>query len=161
MNSTVNAIEQVIGYAALLPFVYIFIDYGIIRSFARKNGRRKYDPFWLTGVGWMFFLLSFAITMSAIRAFLKLFLDPNTPAMQIILALTYVLGIGAAAMLVVVYLVEKNSGWMVLAPPQIRKEQRQVWSDLENSRGKAARDAYLRTHPHERKPKTGPVDHVK
>ena len=156
----IETIERVIGYAVVLPFVYIFIDYGIVRSFAKRpDGRRKYDPFWLPGVGWMFFLISLTITCTAVRAFLSLVFDTHHPVIQVLRAVTYVVGIAAAVLLVVVYLVEKTSGVFVMAPRDVRREQRQYLKDLEDSKNRAATDAARRAAGVKpKRPRTGPVD---
>jgi len=156
----IETIEKVIGYVVLLPFVYIFIDYGIIRQLVRdKQGRRKYDPFWYTGVGWMFFLISLTITCTAIRAFLRLIFDKTHPLLQVLNGLTYVVGIAAGILLVVVYLVEKNSGVFVMAPKQVVRDQRQYLKDLEDSRGRAAMERARReAGVKSKRSPTGPID---
>jgi len=156
----IETIEKVIGYAVLLPFVYIFIDYAIVRTFARdKQGRRKYDPFWLTGVGWMFFLISLTITCTAIRAFLRLIFDKGHPLIIVLNGLSYLVGLAAAVLLVVVYLVEKGSVGFMMASNSVRRDQRQYLKDLEDSRNRAQLEAARRAAGVKpKRPRTGPVD---
>jgi hypothetical protein len=156
----IETIQKVIGYAVLLPFVYIFIDYGFVRTFVKRpDGQRKYDPFWLTGVGWMFFLISVTMTCTAIRAYLRLFFDDTHLWMQVIAGVTYVVGLASAVLLVLVYLLEKRSVGFVMAPKDVRRDQRQYLKDLEDSKNRAQMEAARHAAGIKlKRPRTGPVD---
>ncbi len=151
---------QVLQLVAPLPFVYVLIDYGIVRQVARtRDGRRKYDPFWWTGLGIVFFLMTLSTVMYVLRVYLTLWFG-DADWIQIVRLAAFIIQFLSSYIMLMVYLLEKRSPWMMLAPKELVREQKQAWQEIETSRGKAAREAYLKTHPHEKKPRTGPIDKV-
>lgn len=135
MSGIFTAVNTIAIYVIPLPFVWLLIDYGLVRTFTkRKDGSRKYDPFWWTGSGWMFFLISLSISMSAIRNYLDLFLGTNYGGRDEIRGLSFIVSMTTAAMMLIVYLIEKRQAWTVMAPRRISEEQRNLVQDLETLR---------------------------
>lgn len=119
MDDVLSSVSQFLVLFSLIPAGYFVIDYVVVRPFLTGrdiNGqkRKRYAPWWKSGIGVMFAMLGSSIFFTDVVITLSLWLGPDYPARQIVRVLLYGYCAVAITVLAVVYGVEGSKHRSVL-----------------------------------------------